>query len=285
MHHYLVATSFTLKLPQDKEQIWDVAVPSQALRHEFLMHAVMSVSALHIVHLQGTSTAKFKYLARARRHHQNAQTLFRSTVNSITAENREATFMFSCLLLIFSCASAWVSEGISSHDQIDGIILILVSFRTHWRLFMSEREWLEAKPFGGFLPSDPIKKPQIEVPDTGNKIWTTESLQTLSNFNDVSTVNEEERKIYAQAIWSIQKALQTTRTLPRSLWPLLVSSEFVQLLEQKRPMALLILAHGCALVNESAPSRWFLNDWTMKLEYAIADVLDPNWLAGLSCTL
>lgn len=261
--------------------MWSIIVPSQAFHHEFLMHAVLGVSALHIAHLSNASDSKNQYLARARIHQHEALTLFRSTVKEITPENCTAAVMFSCLLLISSCAITSTTDATPSHEHIDALVTILMSFRSHWKLFASAQQWEEAKPLAEFLPVYENAGSNVEaLKDTR----TIEALQELYDFNANSQGNEEEREICEDAILGIQQSLYCGATLPRVIWPIILSSRFLHLLQLKRPMALVILAHGCAL-SKFGPYRWFFHEWTMRVGHAIADMLDPVWLVGMKWPL
>ncbi|KAH6679028.1 hypothetical protein B0J14DRAFT_685900 [Halenospora varia] len=134
MHHYLTNTSLTLHEFRESGKRWEVIVPAQALSHEFLMHALLGVSALHIVQLRGMSKSTSRYLACARAHHNEAVTLFRSTVTEITPTNCTAAVAFSHLLLIFSSGIAQISDALHHHDNIDSLITVLASFRSYWKL-------------------------------------------------------------------------------------------------------------------------------------------------------
>lgn len=261
--------------------MWKIIVPSQALRYEFLMHAVLGVSALHIVHLNSTPDANPQYLARARVHQHAALTIFRSTVNEITQENCTAAVMFSCLLLVSSCAISSIADTTPSHDHIDALVTILMSFRSHWKLFGFTHKWKAAEPLAHFVPVYEDHGSNMEaLKDT----CTAAALQELHDFNSASLDHGKERTICEDAIIGMQKSLRGGATLPRVIWPILLSDDFLRLLELKRPMPLIVLAHGCAL-SIFGPYRWFFHDWTMRAVRAIADVLDPVWLVGMKWPL
>jgi hypothetical protein len=281
MHHYLTSTSITLEQPGKNGQMWRNVAPVQALNNEFLMHAVLGVSALHIVHLRGSSDTRQEYIARARTHQQEALTHFRSTVRNITPGNSTAAALFSSLLLIFSSAiTQIIDEPIPSHDHVDGLLTILLSFRKHWNLFFSTREWIEEEAVENLpLHLETVSPEEINL-TLHNYSGASHALQDLYDFNELSFCESVERSVYCNAIMQIQRSLQGSAVLSRILWPIVISDEFLLLLEQKQPMALIILAHGCAIAR-FGPYRWFLHKWIVNVARAISEILDPIWLVRL----
>lgn len=273
MHHYITNTSLTLQELGDSSRRWDVIVPSEALSHEFLMHALLGVSALHIVRLRGLSESTSRYLRLAQVHHHHAFTLFRSTITKITPENCTATLAFSSLTFIFSSGIAQISDGGQYHHQIDTYITLLKSFRGFWSLFVAVRPWIANGPMGRFPPLRMLRVDE-SMDEMANS--ATEAVRLLLDLNAACTESEGDKAIYNDAILHIQGSLQRSSALPRTLWPIFVSDAYLVLLEQKRPMALVILAHSCVLAKY-APYRWFLHDWIICITIAIEKTIGPVW--------
>jgi len=268
MHHYLTITSFTIH-DFGGEGRWQTVVPSQALSHGFLLHALLGVSALHINHLNGAVDAKNQNITHAKAHHEQAHLLFRSTVKNITRENCTAAITFSCLMLIFSCGMAQTFGASKPEETVDGIITILASFRCHWRLFISAKQWIENGPLRGFPPFR-----TSESPTTGDNA-AMKALGELQAFNSANTKDEKEKAVYDETIVHLQQPLYGSISFSRTLWLVFTSDEYLCLLEQKRPMALVILAHGSA-ISKCLPVRWFASDLHFNMTCAIARIIDPE---------
>jgi hypothetical protein len=268
MHHYLTTTSTSIHDIGDEAR-WKTVVPSQALSHGFLLHALLGVSALHMNHLRGATDAKNQYLTHAKAHHEEAYMLFRSTVTEITKENCTAAITFSCLMLIFSCGMAQTFDTSNPEETVDGILTILASFRCHWRLFISAKQWIESGPLRGFPPFR-----TSESPTTGDDA-AMKALRKLLAFNTAFTEDEKEKAVYHETIVHLQRPLYGSIAFSRALWLVFTSDEYLKLLEQKRPMALVILAHGSG-ISKYGPVRWFASDLHLNMTCAIAKVLDPE---------
>ena len=278
MHHYSIYTSSTLLDATDPGLNWDAVVPHQALSHEFLMHAVLAVSALHIVHLRGLTESTEGYLVQARSHHNEAFKLFRSDITEITSKNCTAAVTFSVLVLIFSCGTSQLVDPLQPHNPIDNMITLLKSFRGYWKLFSSLQHWISMGPLGGLPPLRSIGR----LPFRFQTDSAMEALSALEILNAASPDSDEDKQTYQDTIINIKQSLQNGCALPRVLWSVTVSDEYMMLLEQNRPMALIILAHGAV---HHAPYRWFVHNLGPETVKFIERLLDPEWKPFLAWPL
>ncbi len=275
MHHYVTKTSLTLNNVDKDGGIWQEGVPNMAISHDFLMHSILAISALHIVHLRGLDEDGRRYLGAARAHHDKAFSCFHSGIKEITRSNYTAAVAFSALLLIFSCGLAQISHALHHRDNVDCLITVLAAFRSHFRLFNPVQQCIDGKLIGGFhacggdVHVDLCKESTVEEP-----------FRMLKLTNKASADNEEDKAIYHKAILSLQESAQSVSVYPRLLWPVAVSPEFIGLLQKKRPMALVVLAYGCVL-SKYAPYRWFMHNWAANVTNSIAKLIDPEWAPAL----
>ncbi|KAG4434879.1 hypothetical protein IFR05_009639 [Cadophora sp. M221] len=278
MHHYAVNTAQTFQDPGDGR--WDILIPAQAQSYEFLMHALLSVSALHIVHLKSRDSqgdpSTTQYLSRAHTHHAQALALFRSTITDITPANGTATAAFSLLFLIFSCGISQLSS--TGHkqgqgkgqfqDPIDAIITMIRYFRSYRKLFMAMEGWIDRFPPA--VQSPPQISENVRYPRA------MDALNDLLNINDMSPHSDVHKAIYRDTIIQLQQSLDCGSALPRHLWPLSVPDEYLALLEQRQPMALVILAYGSNLTQD-LQLRWFVYEWIVHITNVIAGQVGEEW--------
>ncbi|KAH9210971.1 hypothetical protein DL95DRAFT_525985 [Leptodontidium sp. 2 PMI_412] len=272
MHHYAVSTSQTFHNFGDGR--WDVLIPAQAQSYEFLMHALLGVSALHISHLKGRDgkdSSTMQYLLRAHTHHTKALTLFRSTITDITPTNGTATAFFSHLLLIFSCGTLQPPKPGQGEDHaqdpIYSVVTIIRYFRSYWKLFADADNWAAAagtSPYGSSPPSTNTRFPS-----------TINALNDLLQFNAMYPHSDTHKAIYHDTIIQLRLSLNCGSALPRNLWPLSISDEYISLLERKEPMALVIVAYGTNLTVEQM--RWFVDEWVAHITRGIAGLVGEEW--------
>lgn len=287
MHHYSIHTSHTFG-----EGRWDTLIPAQAQSYEFLMHALLGVSALHIVYLRGRDgdPSTTQYLSRARAHHAEALTLFRSAITDIRPVNGTATAAFSCLFMIFSCGTAQLSsterhrhhqqiqDQTQSQDQdqdpIDALVAIMRYFRSSCNLLIVASSSVSA------LESQPCPSLILRHPYNAENPTAMIALNDLLDTNATSSSPDAHKVIYHDTILQMQRSLDSGHTLPKIAWPLSVSDEYLALLEQKEYMALVILAHGCNLTR-ALLSRWYIHDWIPRTTRAISELVGEGWSVSM----
>lgn len=142
-----------------------------------------------------------------------------------------------------------------------------MSFRSHWKLFKSAREWIEQGPLGEFHlntgETQDVARPQMVLIQSDAALL--DLITSLSGHEN----DEAETAVYREAIAHMRTSLQAGASLARLLWPVFISDGFIDRLNRRRPMALVILAYGCALAKYGL-DRWFVQDWTTKVVTAVA---------------
>ncbi|KAF7182918.1 hypothetical protein CNMCM7691_002662 [Aspergillus felis] len=112
--------------------------------------------------------------------------------------------------------------------------------------------------------------------------------EKLLNLVQAAKLGDTLTNIYKQAIECLQtstNALIAAGSLAGSshgstAWPILVSPEYIDLLPQRRPEALVILAHYAILLH-SCRDSWMFGDGGQFLIESIRDFLGPDWTEWL----
>ncbi|CAK37781.1 uncharacterized protein BO96DRAFT_439191 [Aspergillus niger CBS 101883] len=103
MNHYALHTSKSITdviIPQDQNQsFWGEWVTELAFKHNFLLHGLLGLSALHLA-LKGVSAQRHTVMAI--RHHDLGVAMFRPHLSNITPENHDAVFAFSCIVVLYT---------------------------------------------------------------------------------------------------------------------------------------------------------------------------------------
>jgi hypothetical protein len=76
--------------------MWRDIVPQLAYQHEFLMHALLACTALHIAYLNPDQRSEF--IIKARIHQDHAMPLFRAAVPNVESENCDPVSVFARLV-------------------------------------------------------------------------------------------------------------------------------------------------------------------------------------------
>ncbi|KAF9641070.1 hypothetical protein BFW01_g12876 [Lasiodiplodia theobromae] len=125
LNHYLTSVYETLAWEPSTLHIWKDTVLQLALSHEYLMHAVLALSALHFGHMNPSQKEPFT-LASIR--HQNlAVAQFASHLSDINSDNCHAAVLFASFTFItamFSFASRHRDGAAGLDDVVQCFVLV-----------------------------------------------------------------------------------------------------------------------------------------------------------------
>jgi len=102
MHHFTTHTWLTLATDENTRQMWHAIVPQLAYQHEFLMHALLACTALHMAYLNPDQHSELTI--KARTHQDHAMPLFRAAIPSVESETCDAVLIFARLVAITAFA-------------------------------------------------------------------------------------------------------------------------------------------------------------------------------------
>ena len=115
MHHYTDYVSHTyLGATKGIEELWSRVIPREAMRHDFLLHGLLAMSAQSMAYLQPECNAKYQRVYA--RHQHAALHGFRARLaGDITLEVSCALFICAALISVTakarSCLAASTMEG------------------------------------------------------------------------------------------------------------------------------------------------------------------------------
>ncbi|RAQ58292.1 hypothetical protein COH20_007751 [Aspergillus flavus] len=102
MHHYCISTCTTLSDEEEVRHVWRTEIPKIAYSYEFLMHGILSLSALHLSYVKPEKHSH--YLTSSTFHMALGLQTFRTILRKPTAENCFALFAFSSVIMVWICA-------------------------------------------------------------------------------------------------------------------------------------------------------------------------------------
>lgn len=292
MHHYSTAVCFTLA---DKEEIlsaWQFEVPKFAFRHEFLLHGLLALSALHFRHIN-PQIRHSMYGDIARNHQSLALSAYIPLLQEINQENSNALFAFSAILGATSFAFLQDPEeqSSSSQDLIKSFIDIFELLVGSTVIAVEGRDWLRSGTLSSMLRPNPflLRGTSDCSPDAKASLDAVLDCVKPIDQSSSSAMNAPtEIDIYAsctEQLTELFPAANTPVAMDKVIgWPALVGYPLISKLKQFDPVALIILAHyGAALhVNDHI---WYLKDLGNRLVRAISDTIGDAWKPYLSWPL
>ncbi|TDZ65256.1 hypothetical protein CTRI78_v003574 [Colletotrichum trifolii] len=104
MHNFTTSVYLTLSTDPLVRQMWRVSVVGLALRCDYVMRTLLSISALHLAHQQ--PGRKEALVAKALSYHRIASRQAMGLMSGLDEENAEKLFLFSLLTIFFGKSSS-----------------------------------------------------------------------------------------------------------------------------------------------------------------------------------
>ncbi|KAL9109107.1 MAG: hypothetical protein Q9227_006198 [Pyrenula ochraceoflavens] len=296
LQNYLTCVSQPFGIAQTAEvhAAWTIEVPKLAFRYENLLFAIFTISATHMLRDEpGNSdliSARQNYLGLALREQSRV-------VAQLSKENADAICFASMLILMNAFATlqersiepysppvAWLQLGRGA-SSVFKVALSLIQDHDAARIIPVVNAGPEFDLNNEAVYSDQNRKPFA-------------SLLRMDIASEEEIWDNENREAYEQTLGylgSIQRAIsekETVVSLCRRLlaFAILIPKRFIELLDQQRPRALVILAHYFGLMAK-VDGVWWIGNSAQREIRGIQNILSPTWqdqlgwplgMAGLS---
>lgn len=287
LEHYFYSSWQTFSKDAQTEGIWIHVIADLAYHHRFLLHGILACTALHMAHIYPAQHQT--YIVRAYAHQDSALPLFRSEIENPTTNNCDAIMAFGYLLVVFSFATE-LDNGQNSLllvcDTDTGVQekqLILPQWLHFIRCGcdMLSELWdrIENGPVGALsdaweteLDVGDSKLPYLDrfmsfVPQDGS--WSEHIISVYrggaSALADAfAYMNRETTKVDVST-WNIL-----------GLWCVRLDDEFYDLIFERHPGTLILLAYYCVIMKRME-TCWYFGGRPARLIAAISSVLDERW--------
>ena len=302
LHHYLTSTYLTLVDKYGNETIWQQAIPQIAAHHPFLMSTLLACSALHLAYIYPSNQKH--YMLRAHAHQNVAMPSFNHAFSNINEGNCHAVLAFCHFLFVYSLAADQSEENLLLTDHSSSEHGMMCS----WLYFLRNSCHTVCAYWQNIVggPLQPLTVAwDIEIdrrmPGESPASMTAHLLSILPAVHPTSEVGNGDsdgeretdvwsaktREIYSEAAIQLGWAFSASQTLKEEdfttwdairVWPAEVSSDYIQLLVNGHPAALVLMAHYCLLV-ERLQHYWYFEGRASILFQKIMRRLDPKWHA------
>jgi hypothetical protein len=274
LHQAITSTSYTIT-PEDSPS--DNKNHSKlVLRFPYLMHSTLALAALH---LYSETPHRLELLARAASHQHAALSLVRPHIVDSTPEHSQAILNFAAITSIFALAEpAYDPRGLGPvRDPVDEL---LNSFHLGRgiKTILAQR-WDELKD------EQSVSKVAVLTDHTVLKATLDETYPAYPILRDVVTRlcgSEEEAASCLQAAENVFYYMAILETHPLDnpgpmyiqMWPIHVDTLFLDMLAERHPVSLVVLAHYAVLVRMRS-NTWWLERWPLAIIQHVSALLDP----------
>ncbi|MCJ1332432.1 hypothetical protein MMC10_009125 [Thelotrema lepadinum] len=232
----------------------------------FLQHAFLALSALLQKH-DSPSRTNQDYIT-AYTHHIEASTVFRHAMSTTTDHNWLASLVFAMTVVVFHFRVAATQPD---KESVAETILVLRSGAEFARSvaldFLRAQSLITRRSHTDATPLDP---------------QMLDSIASLEQLVDgLGWEGECLESVYGQSIQALRQWIVMARGHPEIWldiiwWPMHICPEYIDLLAQRQPVALVIFLHWCA-VMVNAPKTWFLDGWAENLARQAFSSIEAQW--------
>jgi hypothetical protein len=234
----------------------------------------MSLSALHISKLRQSESSHYLLLAA---HHQTvALPLMRSALTRITEENCHALYACGHIVTKYAFASPQPPDSLVFCLEIGAVSQFLPLIRGAFSVHDHSFECLASGPLGSCLEVPPDEPPDFHHNPEDASLAQLLTLLRAKGTEDAITCCEalsQLRTLFAMIATPNQTV--STKTLVYS-WPAQVSEEYITIMSQRKPEALLVLAHYCIMLK-MIDSFWFMKGCAARLLGQCRKDLSKDW--------
>ncbi|KAE8165826.1 C6 zinc finger domain protein [Aspergillus tamarii] len=256
------------------DPVWRLRVPEEALSHPFLMHGILALSALHIARTRDDHRRP-EYISAAVAHQNQALAFFRKQLDDINDANAKALFALSSVIVVYTFGFPHSPESKDPWACIDDFIQVLVLARgveqvlrqatpsirsSDWEILLRLDTNIASLPQDALSPLERLRELNAccgaQDPTHDTDIYN----KTIDNLTDIT----------AAAYGGLTSITVAAR------WAIRLKPKFVNLIRDRSPLALVILAHLCAVLCRHKYD-WCIDQWVFKLPRVIWQILDDRW--------
>ncbi|RPA98429.1 hypothetical protein L873DRAFT_1740733 [Choiromyces venosus 120613-1] len=285
LHQFTIRThkSFTNDGEYVKE-IWRTKIPVIALQNDFAMHALLATTALHSSHTADTSSpAASRYQIIAARHYDRALSSLRTAILKRSSQNAEALFAASALIAIYAFACR------TAPNETPRILTWIPLLRG---ITAITREWWPRVEQGDLSPIvDKCIRKSIEdgdfltLPANIFHLYLPTPTPNIPPDQD-ELVDSTSSDIYKQAIDALRKVWNHFWTMGYQIssafqWLVVLPEEFISLLREWRPRALVIFCHFLCMVKKLDGFWWIrgrAQEAFLRIERELGVAWRERWL-------
>ncbi|EXJ83784.1 hypothetical protein A1O1_07411 [Capronia coronata CBS 617.96] len=289
MHHFTSVVAVDLANAHTTEALalWQVYTVKLGFKHHFLLRGILAVAAFHLAYLHPDKRADYELIGST--HQSIALSEFQDTLAHVDESNCQALFAFSCILIILTFAS---SAKDTPKDLTTDVLHWFYLLRGAHMVLNLHSESIRCS----FLK--PLLDEMGHMENTAAYIFPdTDQITKLFRICSSPEDDKETAQAYDLAIHSllstfVQASLLRQRgdatVLATFVWPLNLAPKFLDLLSEKQPEAMIILAHYCVLIYWAQfhePDTWFINGWAQYMLETVKASLPESWQEHLSWPL
>ncbi|KAJ5699157.1 hypothetical protein N7462_001162 [Penicillium macrosclerotiorum] len=276
LHHYSTSACYTISRLPVLQAVWRIKVPQFGFSFPFVMRGILAFSALHLAHLRPERRAH--YVAQAEFHHTQALQAVSAIIPNMSEENAPAIYLISSITCLISCAKPRLPHELWIIGDRD--IEWLSLFRGTAFIISAAEETIK---FGVLSPI--FKNGNMRSRARNGRSTTKLTyLNELRQFVTDHVLDTGEIHCYLDAIDDMGKSFATVEEEGSQncqpadvfVWPLQISNEYLNLLRQRKPEALVIFSYFCVITHH-LEWAWWMQGLSIHMIRSIYHCLDDQY--------
>ncbi|KAG4419972.1 hypothetical protein IFR04_006912 [Cadophora malorum] len=283
LHNYCTSTALTLHRDPPTIRLWSITVPEFGFIHDYVMHGILALSALHLGYCH--PERKEFCTRQATLHHKLGLEKATPALSAFSEENATAMYLFSAL----TCLYTYMTIGQTDDSVLGGESSWIFLSRQSYSLIRMADKTLRKGPLGPLLAAGERRtRLRDMVAESPACFVEADRLEELSARIDESVSDPEAKEAYNAAISDMLRILKVMYSLPeegRELsdvfrWPFQLSVGFMDLLQTPTQECLAVIAHF-AIIPEFLSSKWWLEGFGRRLLAKLYPLIDEEHLSWI----
>jgi hypothetical protein len=264
--------------------MWQMDTPKQAISHHFLMHELLAFSAFHMAYLQPPQRRAFYALGT---HHQDlAIRDLRRVLPNMSTDNAGAVLATSVLvtLSVFAATGLDTNNGspkTTSGIPVDDLLDIFVLIQGVSSVMASGASAVIDGPFK-YMTMDSTTElpPQPQFEHLLSQIPLLETF--IASQSSLSLAHRQEYHCVLSSFKDVLVTAMAPASQSRELkflfqWPIELSQNFLNLMQQKEPAALAVIGYYALGLFAAESNYWFMEGWAERTIRAVYETVDASW--------
>lgn len=285
MMHWCTTTYRSMAKDRATETLWQTVIPQLSLEFASLRHGLLALSALQVSGACTSPERKWRYLLAAREHQSQALIgIHLDTTQELTDAQCDAHFALCSVMTVFSFAYCLIDDGLEEDDEQPDILdeFLEVFQLTRW-LISAMILSLDRVSAGALHSLVQPEQRRARLPNMSQLV-----ILALRRYNESEALRDltHEKETYAETINHLGTSLEQLMngSEPKDFafcWTFYIPVRFPELVRERKPFALVILAHFAVILHQLRET-WWMGDWATRILKEVVDELDGEWYDLLS---
>lgn len=295
LHYWITVAGHDILKTQEIDHYWHSVIPSIGFKHQYVMHSILSLSALHMARANPSNRQDLLYVAAE--HRSKALEEFTEDIHRAGPQNSSAIFVNATLTFFY----AFVSFGETSHNKQTSIKALTAQILgAEWiplvrgvtAVLEPVLPFVQTGPFRSFLETHNFDELDLtgatHIVAYGDQLTKVQSLWTTDD--DGVVYDEALHTLLRCSIWmnqfnAIEDSERTKLGYNRSfsgpfVWLFRTPEKYFTLQRQRQPPALVIFAYYGVLLHH-LNDYWWAENCGRSIVSAVDTCLGPYWSSWL----